>query len=92
MSVRIGNNGIGFILFFFDFIFIFLIFLYFIFGFILYFFILNLDGRCDVTVTQVTKHDECVTIVTYATVTIIQLYNIKKNIEESGIDDVIYIA
>jgi len=81
VSVRIENNGLGFILFFFDFIFIF--------GFILCFFILNLDGRCDVTVTQVTKHDEGVTIVTYATVTIIQLYNINKNIEESRIDNVI---
>ena len=61
MSVRIGNNGLGFILFSFAFIFI---FIYFIFDFISYFFTLNLDGRCDVTVTQVTKYDEGVTLVT----------------------------
>ena len=64
-EVRIVNNELGSISFYFGFI---LFFLDFIFGFILLFFILDLDERCDimscVTVTQVTKRDEVVTGVT----------------------------
>ena len=51
-GVRIVNDGLGFILFFFAFIFIhfplfYFILFYFIFGFILLFFILDLDRRYD---------------------------------------------
>ena len=67
-------------------LFYFFSFLYLIFDFILLFFILDLDKRCNVMVTQVTKHDRDMISVT---VTVTKSCDIKKDIKDSGTNNVI---
>jgi len=83
-GVRVVNVGLGFIFFYF------LIFIYFIFEFL--FFILNLnksvwcDMTCDKGITSVTRWSQ------RSQSQITQSCNIKKNIKDSEINNVIYYS
>jgi len=78
------NNGLDFILFY-----------YFNFwiSFLFLFLYSGLGQKCDVIVTQVTKHNKSMkpvtNVVTYVTVTFTQSYNIEKIIESSGTNNII---
>ena len=88
-TVRVINNELSFVLFFFVFIFFFSV----LFLVLLYFSLFwNLDKKCDimsyVTVTQVTKNNGNMIyyrIVTYITIIVTQLYNIKKDSKTDNI-------
>ena len=76
-SIRIINDGLGFILFSFSFLF----FLYFYFPFL--YFELRQKMWCDI------KCDTYHKVITYVTVMVTWSYDIEKNVEGSRIDNVI---
>jgi len=92
-SVRVVNNGLGFIYF------LSLLFLFFIFSFILFFsftllfFILDLGKGCDVTLhVTVTKHNKGITSVIDGYICHChrsQSYDTEKYIENSGTNNII---
>ena len=74
---KIVNNELGFILFFLYYIYIYYFSLF-----------LDLDKRCDVTlyVTATTYSRDMISI------TVIQSYNIERNIQDSKIDSIVIIC